>query len=148
MKLVLVIFLTFSFSALATMPDRVNIVTPQVAACHGFYVSSKDNQMVVLNYPKVIDKRWQASSVTIDYLVNGEGAFISRVPYSELGDKPYLWVGFHNGFTQDHDARIDISYSCIDCEIEKNEFYSIESIKKFIEFSEFSKSEFVCNKSL
>ncbi|WDD96914.1 hypothetical protein [Thalassomonas actiniarum] len=147
MKLLSLIFLTISFSVLAIMPDRVNVITPKVAVCNGFEITYKDNETLVLNYPKTINKRWLASSVTIDYQINGEGAFVSRVPYNQLDDKPYVWIGFHNGFKQNHDARIDISYSCTDCELEKSEFYSIESIKKFSELSEFSKNEFVCNKS-
>ena len=147
MKLLSLIFLTISFSVLATKPDRVNVITPKVAACYGFEITDKDNETLVLTSPKTVNERWTASSVTIVYKTNDEEVFLNRVPYSQLNDEPYIWIGFHNGFKQDHDARIDISYSCTDCESERSEFYSIESIKKFSELSEFSKNEFVCNKS-
>jgi hypothetical protein len=147
MKIISLFFLIFSFSVLATMPNRVNIITPEFAACNGFSINYKDRTTLYLVYPKVIKDNLKASSVTIDYLVKGEVTFTSRVSFSELYDKPYVFLGFSDGFKLDHDALIDFSYSCIDCDNAKSGFYRIESIKNFSESFEDNPSEILCDRS-
>ena len=145
MRLLLSLTAICSLAAFAQKPLPFNVITPEKAVCSGFSIPYKDHTTLDLYYPKTINKTWEASSVTVAYSINGQEAFINRVRYAESEEKPSVWIGFSDGFKQDHDARIDILYSCNDCDIKRAEFYSIESVKALSEFIEISKNSTICD---
>jgi hypothetical protein len=126
--------LLFSLNLLAKSnpprPPTVIDITAEKAKCLGFKVVYTDNlNLIEIEYPILIEKKFKPDSVSVDYYKNDELIFSNFTSYKKSSDQPSVYIVFHLGLYESEDAGLSVSYDQGGSIWQENYVYNIKSVK-------------------